>query len=197
MAFVTKDPEEKNLWLQHINQRLFQLPQLGDEVPSKKIIVFINPFGGQGKAQKIWEEVRVMFFAANFTYEEIVTERSGFAEEYVQEFDWHQYDGIICVSGDGLLNEVINGIMKRNDWLELVQKVPFGMIPGGSGNALIATLGGITPATAAFFIIKGKTCTLDLFSIVQNDIRKYGFLLVEWAVGSVIDFDSENLRFLG
>ena len=64
------------------------------------------------------------------------------------------YDGIITVSGDGLVFEVVNGLMKRDDW-ETAIKIPIGTIPAGSGNALAATLNSISPITAAFNICKG------------------------------------------
>jgi sphingosine kinase len=50
--------------------------------------------------------------------------------EYVQEMDIKDCHGIVCVSGDGLLHEVINGIMKRADW-KVAIKVPIGIIPAG------------------------------------------------------------------
>lgn len=41
-------------------------------------------------------------------------------------------DGIVCVSGDGLLYEVINGLLHRPDW-RIARKLKLGIIPGGSG----------------------------------------------------------------
>lgn len=53
--------------------------------------------------------------------------------------DLKKYYGIITVSGDGLIHEVFNGLMKRHDWRDAVS-TPFGCIPGGSSNALCCAI---------------------------------------------------------
>jgi len=65
------------------------------------------------------------------------------------------------VSGDGLLHEVINGLMQRPDWIEFREKITVGGIPGGTGNGLIKALlhnqnenGGIHEAS--YLIIRGR-----------------------------------------
>ena len=42
---------------------------------------------------------------------------------------------IVCVH---VCLQVVNGLMEREDW-ESVIKVPIGMLPTGSGNALVAS----------------------------------------------------------
>ena len=41
-----------------------------------------------------------------------------------------QYDGVVSVSGDGGLHEIINGLFKRN---EAMDSIRIGNVPGGSG----------------------------------------------------------------
>lgn len=67
------------------------------------------------------------------------------------------FDRLVTVSGDGLVNEMINGIMKRKDCRRFVKAHPIGVIPAGSGNALAASLGVADPLAAALAIIKGST----------------------------------------
>jgi sphingosine kinase len=68
------------------------------------------------------------------------TQRKSHAEDIVKETkDLLSYDGIVCVSGDGLLFEVLNGMLKRKDWKELIQKLTIGIIPAGSGNGVSTT----------------------------------------------------------
>lgn len=46
----------------------------------------------------------------------IMTERAGHAYEMVNhELKPGDYDGIITVSGDGLIHEVVNGLYRRSD----------------------------------------------------------------------------------
>ena len=41
-----------------------------------------------------------------------------------------KFSAILAVGGDGIIHEVINGMMRRAD----KRKVPIGLIPNGSGN---------------------------------------------------------------
>ena len=41
-----------------------------------------------------------------------------------------KYDGVVSVSGDGGLHEIINGLFKRN---EAMDSIRIGNVPGGSG----------------------------------------------------------------
>ena len=45
----------------------------------------------------------------------------------------------MIVSGDGLIYEVVNGLMQHEKWEQAI-KLPLGCLPGGSGNALAAAL---------------------------------------------------------
>lgn len=48
--------------------------------------------------------------------------------------------GIVTIGGDGVLFEVINGIMERPDWKHVMKSIPLAIIPGGSGNGLAKSL---------------------------------------------------------
>lgn len=92
------------------------------------------------------------------------------------------YRGIIVVSGDGLIYEVINGIMNRPDW-PMAIKMPIGQIPGGSANALACctayvsgeafknlTLGSFAESMA-FFYAKSKPTPMDLVTVQLHNKR--------------------------
>lgn len=48
--------------------------------------------------------------------------------------------GIVVIGGDGILYEVINGLMERPDWETLFQELKLGIIPSGSGNGLAKSI---------------------------------------------------------
>lgn len=48
--------------------------------------------------------------------------------------------GIVTIGGDGVLFEVMNGIMERPDWKQIINTIPLAIIPGGSGNGLAKSL---------------------------------------------------------
>ena len=52
--------------------------------------------------------------------------------------DFGQFDAIVTISGDGLIYEVINGMMSRRDVKN--EDLILAPIPAGSGNALVTSL---------------------------------------------------------
>jgi sphingosine kinase len=78
-----------------------------------------------------------------------------------------EYDGILTVSGDGLIHEAINGIMNRPDREQMMETIAFGFIPAGTSNGLhksvtehAGELDGIQ--IAAFMCAKGRKTKMDL-----------------------------------
>lgn len=59
----------------------------------------------------------------------MILEKQNFAKEYVKEIKLDDFAAILVVSGDGLMHEVINGLMERYDWQSAI-KTPLGHIPG-------------------------------------------------------------------
>lgn len=136
-------------------------------------------------------------------------EYSNFAREYVRNIKIDDYAGIAVVSGDGLVYEVINGLMDRDDWQQAI-KMPIAQIPGGSANALACCTAYLTDEVykglslesfatqTAFNITKAKSTPLDLvrYQISNGDII-HSFLALEWAIVADVDLESEKYRFLG
>lgn len=101
-----------------------------------RLLLLVNPFGGRGLAwQWCKNYVLPMISEAGLSFNLIQTERQNHARELVQGLSLSEWDGIVTVSGDGLLHEVLNGLLDRPDWEEAV-KMPVGILPCGSGNAL-------------------------------------------------------------
>ncbi len=101
----------------------------------------INPFGGNGKAMKIYREaIASMFEHSHFEVDVLTTQRAGHGYEVGKTLVLGHYDGIVTASGDGLLHEVVNGLMAHSQWAEAI-KTPIGIIPCGSGNGLAVSIG--------------------------------------------------------
>ena len=120
-----------------------------------------------------------------------------------------EYRGIIVVSGDGLVHEVINGLMARDDWQTAI-KTPLGHIPAGSANGLASTIAYLNneifqnisleyfASTMAFNLNKYTAKPLDLVAIqLENGTLLHSFLNVEWAIIADVDLESEKYRYLG
>lgn len=104
--------------------------------------MLINPFGGAGIAPYNWRHAQTLFELARsrINYTVVQTTSANFAYNFVKTMDADEFDGIVSVSGDGLLHEIINGIMSRPDFDTIRDKITVGGIPGGTGNGLIKTL---------------------------------------------------------
>ncbi|CAL8270719.1 unnamed protein product [Lota lota] len=133
-------------------------------------------------------------------------EHRNHAREVVRKADLSQWDALVIMSGDGLLFEVINGLMEREDWREAIQ-TPLGILPGGSGNALAASVhhhsqsppawGAELLLSCGFLLCKGLVGPLDLVSVQLPSRRLFSFLSLAWGFVADVDIDSEKYRHVG
>uniref|UniRef100_A0A8D2N8X1 Sphingosine kinase 1 n=1 Tax=Zonotrichia albicollis TaxID=44394 RepID=A0A8D2N8X1_ZONAL len=122
------------------------------------------------------------------------TERAHHAHEKVRDEDLSQWDTLVVMSGDGLLFEVVNGLMERPDWREAMKK-PLCILPGvpAPGHPLPPLLTNCT-----FILCKGLYTQMDLVSLsTASGKRFFSFLGFGWGFISDVDIDSEKYRWLG
>lgn len=156
---------------------LYDPPDVKSKAPPK-VLVVLNPRSGHGRSSKVFhEKVEPIFQLAGFKMEIVKTTSAGHARKLASTVDFALCpDGIICVGGDGIVNEVLNGLLSRGDQKEAVSK-PIGIIPAGSDNSLVWTvLGARDPISAAITIIKGGLTALDIFAVewIQTGRIHYG-----------------------
>lgn len=123
----------------------------------QRIFMVINPNAGVKKKINILCDIVNVF--ADHGYETIVsyTRKSGDAAMLVEEHADDQIDMIVCMGGDGTLNETLSGARKIG-W-----KKPVGYIPAGSTNDFASSLGlPSDPEEAAKCIMEGTPKRLDL-----------------------------------
>lgn len=107
----------------------------------KKVLIILNPKSGAGKAREIFQKrVAQVFNEGEVQYELVVTKYANYAREFVRERDVSVWKCIIVMGGDGILFEVINGLLERPDWAKVLKELPLGIIPSGSGNGLAKTI---------------------------------------------------------
>ncbi|KAI5058166.1 hypothetical protein GOP47_0026336 [Adiantum capillus-veneris] len=83
----------------------------------RNLMVFINPHSGKKSASKTWEEVSLLFKRAKINTKVLTTQRSRHAFEVINntvDEDLEKLDGVVIVGGDGLFNEVLNGLLLRH-----------------------------------------------------------------------------------
>ncbi|KAL5017876.1 hypothetical protein ScPMuIL_003598 [Solemya velum] len=169
-----------------------------------KLLVLVNPHSGSGKAMEVFEnDVKVMLKEADVQYKVIKTEYAGHATELMKTLRLSEWYGVLIVSGDGLLFEVVNGLMNRNDWIEAME-TNLGIVPGGSGNALCCSINYAAGESfrkdfvlhSTFVLVKHKVLPMDLVVVETKGSRLYSFLSVTWGIISDIDYESEKYRNL-
>ncbi|NXE48732.1 SPHK1 kinase, partial [Casuarius casuarius] len=173
-----------------------------------RALVLLNPLSGPGLALKDFQAlVQPMLAEADVASTLFVTERAQHAHEKVRDEDLSQWDTLVVMSGDGLLHEVVNGLMERRDWEAALEK-PLCILPGGSGNALAASINHYAGndhaakqellTNCAFILCKGLHTQMDLVSLsTASGKRLFSFLSFGWGFISDVDIASEKYRKLG
>lgn len=168
----------------------------------KRLLVIVNPFGGQKGARRVYASVvEPLFKAAGITYTMRETQFQRHAQEMAKSFDLSQFDGVVCVSGDGVLVEVLNGLLERSDW-ERAIKIPLGIIPAGTSNGMAKSLLNhvgepCDPSSATFLVIRGQKQRLDVATAKQGNVKFHSILMMAWGLVADVDFESESLRWMG
>ncbi|KAH1218094.1 Sphingosine kinase 1 [Glycine max] len=141
------------------------------------LLVFVNPFGGKQSAKKIFaEQVKSLLEDAQIQITVQETKHELHAKEVARSLDITKYHGIVCVSGDGILVEVVNGLLQREDW-DTAIKMPLGVVPAGNGMAksLLDSVGDpCEVANAVLAIIR------DLVADIDIESEKYRWMGSAW-----------------
>lgn len=122
----------------------------------KKILFIVNPKAGLKKNKNFIDDAVLVFEEAGYKvgikYTKQRADGTNIAWKYGNEVDL-----IVCMGGDGTLNEVIQGMIEGN------VDTPLGYIPAGSTNDFAASLGLETdPKKAAKFILSNEAKPLDI-----------------------------------
>ena len=125
----------------------------------KKLLLIINPVAGRNQAQAdLFKMVRVF---AEHDCEVTVYPTRG-PQDCTRKVlaDAGRFDLVVCCGGDGTLNEMVSGMMQRED------HVPMGYIPLGSTNDFAASLHLPSPVEeAALRCVEGTAFHMDVGSL--------------------------------
>lgn len=102
----------------------------------KKLMLIINPTAGKNRARDNLFLLIDYFFNHGYHVTVFPTQAKGDACRYVAEYA-KGYDSLVCVGGDGTLNEVVTGMML----LEKYKRPRLGYVPAGTTNDFANTLG--------------------------------------------------------
>ncbi|MDO4743573.1 MAG: YegS/Rv2252/BmrU family lipid kinase, partial [bacterium] len=118
----------------------------------------VNPISGLKQGVKQLPVIITEFCNAGYLCTVYITKSPGEAKEFIHSLE-PDYDIIVCVGGDGTLNEVVSGVVTSQ------KGVAIGYIPTGSTNDFASILGiSKNIKTAVSDIINGTPCRIDVGS---------------------------------
>eukprot|EP00257_Ricinus_communis_P024597 XP_025012011.1 sphingoid long-chain bases kinase 1 [Ricinus communis] len=167
-----------------------------------KMLVILNPRSGRGRSSKVFHGiVEPIFKLAGFKLEVVKTSSAGHARNLASTVDISTCpDGIICVGGDGIINEVLNGLLSRDNQKEGIS-IPIGIIPAGSDNSLVWTVLGVRdPVSAAISIVKGGLTATDVFAVewIQTGVVHFGMTVSYYGfVSDVLELSEKYQKRYG
>ncbi|XP_043725108.1 sphingoid long-chain bases kinase 1-like isoform X2 [Telopea speciosissima] len=167
-----------------------------------KVLVILNPRSGHGRSSKVFHgKVEPVFKLAGFKMEVVKTTYAGHARHLASTVDFSTCpDGIICVGGDGIVNEVLNGLLGRSNQKEAIS-IPIGIIPAGSDNSLVWTVLGVRdPVSAAIAIVKGGLTATDVFAVewIQTGTIHFGMTVSYYGfVSDVLELSEKYQKRFG
>lgn len=155
--------------------------------------MIVNPHGGIKQGREILKQIMPVFDRAGIKLQILETESQGHARTMAEALDLTGIDGLCAIGGDGTLHEIVNGMLARPEQ----ERIPIGMIPGGSGNSFMLTLEMGDPLEAARSIVKGGSRPIDVAHVQLSDQSFYACNIVGWGLVTDIGIRSEQFRWAG
>lgn len=99
----------------------------------KKLYFIYNPHSGRGQIRNKLSDILQIFSRAGYELTVYPTKENKDAIKKIEELP-EDYDLVVCSGGDGMMDEVVEGMMQRT------QKLPIGYIPSGTVNDFARSL---------------------------------------------------------
>lgn len=126
-------------------------------------VFLLNPIAGNGKFQMgLKEKIEAIAEKAKIDYLVHVTTDMGNAREFTEHFNPGEDVRFYAIGGDGTLNEVVNGVLRRKGHAEV------GLFPCGTGDDFIRVFPKKEPFYDIEKQIRGKSILID--AIHTDDI---------------------------
>lgn len=156
-----------------------------------RTVFIVNPQAGSGRAGCKWPLIQSLAEKRLGAFETMWTTRPGDASLFARKAAGRGACLVVCVGGDGTLNEVINGLMCSGDSIR--EKVSVGYIPFGTGLDFIKTVPVPKKIEDAIEVIrKKKTHRIDIGKIYFRDHTglpscRYFHNVVSFGLGGEVD----------
>lgn len=124
----------------------------------KNLLLILNPRAGQRKANRYLPDIIRLFCENDYQCVTYVTGATGDATRYLENYTG-PLDLVVCIGGDGTLNETVAGVLKAGI------QCPIGYIPSGTTNDYANSIGlSGDVMRAARDIMRGEPSSFDVGS---------------------------------
>jgi len=107
-------------------------------VTLSKIAFIVNPHAGNGVTGSNWPFIEALARDRLGHFETYMTQKPGDASMFAKAAVAKEAGLVVCMGGDGTLNEVINGIMMHEESIR--SDVTLGFVPNGTGCDFVRTV---------------------------------------------------------
>jgi len=160
-------------------------------VASKKIVFVVNPNAAMGSTLREWPQIEKMAKDRLGTFQTLLTTGPGDATMLTRNALQKGAELVVCVGGDGTLNEVVNGFMEKNGPIQ--PEAILGFIPRGTGCDFIKTVPIPVELNRALdVIITSHTRSIDLGRLEYMDHHghpssRYFHNITSFGLGGEVD----------
>jgi len=155
-----------------------------------KTAFIINPHAGNGSSRSTWSFVEAFAKDRLGPFEAYMTKGPGDGVIFAKNAVAEKTKRLVCVGGDGTLNEVINGIMMNEESVR--SELMLGFIPNGTGCDFIRTVSIPQDIEQSMDLIaSGHTRSIDLgVLLLKNhkgrDHRRYFHNIASFGLGGEV-----------
>nr|XP_002129387.1 acylglycerol kinase, mitochondrial-like [Ciona intestinalis] len=162
--------------------------------PPKRIVLVLNPAAKHGKAGKLFKKnASPLLQLSGCEVKVFQLEYEGEGKSLMEELDLDGTDMVVAAGGDGTVNEVVTGLLRRKDHSRWVN-IPLGIIPLGALNTVCQRLSSPNSfnsqakwiISCTNHILDSNTRYVDALE-VKSDVGKQTFALTDFAWGSYRD----------
>jgi diacylglycerol kinase (ATP) len=132
-----------------------------------KTLVIWNPIAGNGASAKLWPLIEPALREGGWVFDVARTQAPLHAIRLAEQAKRDGYETIIAVGGDGIIHEVVNGLMRATNE---EPNCKLGVIPVGSGNdfSKMVNLRALDWQTAVQRIFAGNTVWFDVGKVIGD-----------------------------
>lgn len=142
--------------------------ETGAAAPSTLHVV-VNPMAGNGRAGRRWPGFAKQLRAAGFDFKAYLTTGPGDATDIARRLAGRDVANLVCVGGDGTMNEVVNGLLDDDRPVSDITRML--LIPCGTGRDLSRSLGVVDVDDAIEALRDDCVATIDVGRIEYLDTQ--------------------------